>query len=492
MLDVGKILEMSLALTSERDYDKMLKKIITCAMELTNCEGGTLYLYRNESLEFMVMRNIDPEVERRGGMAPPVAMDESKACAYSAIRRTLVNVPDVYAENDTFDFSGPKIFDKKLGCHTKSMLVFPLVNHEEKLVGVVQLLNARDKENELIAFTEEHEMLIRALASMAAISLSNMQYIRQIKGLLHAVVNVFTNAIDTRTPYNYYHSKQVHDYVVLYMSYCNALYEKGRGTEYFDAARKEQLQLAALMHDIGKLVTPTEVMNKETRLAGHLDRILHRFRYIGLLKKVTWLEGACTEEEYRAEVRYLQQAEELVLEINRAEFLEKQAEVQVKELAGRWYTDSDGGRLPYLEEEEQECLLIPKGTLTGSERQTMNRHVEFTDRFLTAMNFDEHYKDVRAWAGKHHEYLNGTGYPRGLSGNELPTEVRLLTIVDVFDALVSDDRPYKKAHTKEDALRILSYMEKEGKIDGDILKRFEEAIEWKAQGYCLKEEGDGE
>lgn len=492
MLDVGKILEMSLALTSEHDYDEILKKIITCAMELTNCEGGTLYLYRNDCLEFMVMRNIDPEVERRGGMVPPLAMEESKACAYSAIHRTLVNIPDVYAENDTFDFSGPKIYDEKFGCHTKSMLVFPLVNHEEKLVGVVQLLNARDKKDRLSAFTEEHEMLIQALASMAAVSLSNMQYIKQIKGLLHAVVNVFTNAIDTRTPYNYYHSKQVHDYVVLYMSYCNALYEKGSGAEYFDAVRKEQLQLAALMHDIGKLVTPTEVMNKETRLAGQSERMLHRFRYIGLLKKVAWLEGRCTEEEYKEELRYLQQTEALVQKIDHADFLEEEDAEWVRELAKRTYIDSDGVVLPYVEPEEQECLLIPKGTLTEEERETMNRHVVFTDRFLAAMNFDEHYKDVRAWASKHHEYLNGTGYPKGLSGEEIPSEVRLLTIVDVYDALVSEDRPYKKAHTKAAALGILDCMAEEGKLDEDILHRFREALEWKERDFCLKEEGDGE
>ncbi len=489
MLDVGKILEMSLALTSEQDYDEILKKIITGAMELTNCEGGTLYLYKNDSLEFMVMRNVDPEVERRGGTVSPLALDESKACAYSAIHRTLVNIPDVYAENDKFDFSGPKIYDKKFGCHTTSMLVFPLVNHEDKLVGVVQLLNARNKKNEPSVFTEEHEMLIQALASMAAVSLSNMQYIKQIKGLLHAVVNVFTNAIDTRTPYNYYHSKQVHDYVVLYMSYCNALYEKGLGTEYFDASRKEQLQLAALMHDIGKLVTPIEVMNKETRLSGQLDRMLCRFRYIGLLKKIAYLEGRCTAEVYEKEVRYLEQTKELVRKINRTEFLEPEDIECVKELATRTFVDTDGEVHPYIKPAEQECLLIPKGTLTEEERETMNRHVEFTDRFLAAMNFDEHYKDVRAWASKHHEYLDGTGYPHGLSGEAIPTETRLLTIVDIYDALVSVDRPYKKAHTKESAIRILFCMAEEGKLDAEILKCFQEALDWKERNFCLKEEG---
>ncbi len=485
MLDVSKILEMSLALTSEHDYEVILDKIITCAMELTNCEGGTLYLYRNDCLEFMVMRNVNAEVERRGGMVPPLKMDESKACAYSAIHRTLVNVPDVYAENCEFDFTGPKIYDEKFGCHTQSMLAFPLVNHEEKLVGVVQLLNARDKKDKLIPFTEEHEMLIQALASMAAVSLSNMQYIKQIKGLLHAVVNVFTNAIDTRTPYNYYHSKHVHDYVVLYITYCNAQYESGAGTEHFDAARKEQLQLAAMMHDIGKLVTPIEVMNKETRLAVRLERILDRLKYIGSLKKISWLEGNCDEDEYKEEMRYLAEAARLVREVNEAEVLESEREEQIKIIGLHSYVDTDGSKHPYLEPEEEECLLIRTGTLTNAERESMKQHVVFTERFLAAMNFDEHYRDVRTWASKHHELLDGTGYPAGLMAAEIPAEVRILTIADVYDALVSDDRPYKKEHSQEEAFLILHRMAESGKLDAKVLATFRAAMEWKDNGFCL-------
>ena len=244
MLDVNKILEMSITLTSEHDYNKILEKIVTCAMDLTNCEGGTLYLFRNDRLEFMIMRNVDPEVQRRGGKAAPMELDEAKVCGYSAIHRTLVNVPDVYEESELFDFSGPKQYDKMFGCRTMSMLAFPLINHEEKLIGVAQLLNARDEKNELIAFTEEHEVLIRALASMAAVSLSNMQYVTQIKQLLHSIVNVFTNAIDARTPYNYYHSKHVHDLVVDFVDYSNTLAEKDAKERRFDAQHKEELELA--------------------------------------------------------------------------------------------------------------------------------------------------------------------------------------------------------------------------------------------------------
>ena len=478
MLDVNKILEMSITLTSEHDYNKILEKIVTCAMDLTNCEGGTLYLYKDNLLEFMIMRNVDPEVQRRGGKVPPLELKESRVCAYSAIHRTLVNVPDVYAENTDFDFSGPKKYDKMFGCRTMSMLAFPLINHEEKLIGVAQLLNARDKENQLIAFTEEHETLIRALASMAAVSLSNMQYVTQIKQLLHSIVNVFTNAIDARTPYNYYHSKHVHDLVVNFVDYSNETAKAADDKERFSAEHKEELELAALMHDIGKLVTPLDVMNKETRLAGRLEMVLARLKYIRALKQIAYFEGNCTKEDYEKEAEYIARTMELVVQINGSGFLEDEKELQVKELAKKKYTDTDGTELPYVTPEETVCLLIKKGTLTDEEREIMKQHAVYTERFLAAMNFDDHYKNVRTWASRHHELLNGTGYPLGLSAEELPFEVRLLTIADVFDALTSDDRPYKKPHSREAAFHILTRMAEEGEVDETVLSEFKEAVAW--------------
>lgn len=480
MLDVNKILEMGIALTSEHDYNKILEKIITCAMELTNCEGGTLYLFRENRLEFMIMRNIDPEVQRRGGTVPPLELDETKVCAYSAIHRELVNVPDVYAENTGFDFSGPKKYDKMFGCLTKSMLAFPLINHEEKLIGVAQLLNARDEENRLISFTEEHETLIRAIASMAAVSLSNMQYIAQIKELLQSIVSVFTNAIDARTPYNYYHSKHVHDFVANYIEYCNEMAQTDASLPKFDADEQEELELAAIMHDIGKLVTPLEVMNKETRLADRLETVLSRFRYIRALGKIAYLEGRRSKEEYETETAYIDAVTELVVQVNSAGFLDDEREAQIKELATRRYEEEDGSTLPYLTEDEAKCLMIKKGTLTAGERETMQQHVVYTDRFLTAMNFDSHYKNVRTWAGRHHELLNGTGYPAGLKGEELSPEVRLLTIADVYDALTSDDRPYKKPHSPEAAFGILGKMVEDGQVDGQILTIFRNSVLWKS------------
>lgn len=475
MLDVNKILEMSIMLTAEHDYNLVLEKIILCAMDLTNCEGGTLYLYQNNHLDFMIMRNIQSGIQKNAGKFKPVEMVESNMSAYSAIHRKLINVPDVYNSTE-FDFTSPKNYDKMFNYHTMSMLAFPLINHEEKLIGVVQLINARNEKDELTPFTEEHEILLQALASMAAISLSNMQYIDQIKGLLNSIVNVFTNAIDARTPYNYYHSKSVHDFVETYVNYINEQHEKGESEEFFDADRKEQILLAAWMHDIGKLVTPLEVMNKESRLSNKLEPLLLRFKYIRLLHKVAYLEGKMTEEEYREKDHCLSEAMEKIPVMNTIGFMPEEEQEYIKTLAAQTYEDESGTVRTYLTEEERDCMLVRKGTLTEGERRQMQQHVVYTDRFLSSMNLDAHYKNVRKWAGMHHELLDGTGYPNGLTAENIPLEVRILTIADVYDALTSDDRPYKKAHTPESAFKILGFMVKDGQIDHAVLQQFAAAI----------------
>ena len=261
------------------------------------------------------------------------------------------------------------------------------------------------------------------------------------------------------------------------MEYSNAAEENAR---HFDAEHKEELELAALMHDIGKLVTPLDVMNKETRLAGRLEMVLARLKYIRALKQIDFFEGRCTKEEYEKEAEYIGNITELVLQINGAGFLEDAKEMQIKELARKTYCDTDGAVLPYITPEETICLLIKKGTLTDEEREIMKQHAVYTERFLAAMNFDEHYKNVRTWASGHHELLDGSGYPKGLSGDDLPFEVRLLTIADVFDALTSDDRPYKRPHSKEAAFGILGRMAEDGQVDSAVLEEFKRSVDWRA------------
>ena len=94
------------------------------------------------------------------------------------------------------------------------------------------------------------------------------------------------------------------------------------------------------------------------------------------------------------------------------------------------------------------------------------------------MEFVGEYKKVPEWASEHHECLDGSGYPDGLKGNEIPWEARLLSVIDIFDALTADDRPYKPPMTPEKAFGILKDLAEHGKLDKEIVKSFYESNAW--------------
>ena len=472
-----KILEIGILLAAERNYDELLSKIVDCAMELTCSDGGTLYLYEEDQLKFCITKTLSCNVNRKGMSGeqyPPVAMDERNVCAYSAIHRKLLNIDDVYSCEE-FNFSGPREYDKLTGYRTKSMLVFPLVNHEEKLVGVVQLINAQDGAKAVVPFKKEYEKILESLGSQAAVAVSNMKYVQEMEQLMFTITQVFTDAIDTRIPYNYYHSRNVYLYARELVDYINRQHEKGLCEHFFTTEERDELLMAALMHDIGKMVIPNEVINKTTRLDKRQPLVEERFEHLCSLYYIDYLEGRIDKDEWRKAAEYLKHAKTRTEDINVKPNLTDEDVAYVRELASRVYTYEDGRQIPYLAPEEEECLTVKRGNLTQGERDIICSHVTYTETYLRKMNFGKRYPHIIQWTGAHHEYLDGSGYPRGLKGDEIPFEARILTVVDMFEALTSADRPYKKSIQDDKAFAMLADMAAEGKIDGQIQELFQAA-----------------
>lgn len=476
---VDKILELGIQLTSERSYDELLAKIIDCAMELTDSDGGTLYLYEEQQLKFCIMKNKSMGINRERvdekKHYPPVPMDEKNVCAYAAIHRKLMNIKDAYHCED-FDFSGPREYDKLNGYRTQSILVFPLVNHEGNLVGVVQLINAKNEQGQVIPFSKEYEKVLQSLGSQAAVAVSNMRFTEEIKQLMISITQVFTDTIDTRTPYNYYHSRNVSIYVQMMMDYINKKHKQGKLSHYFSSAKKEELFMAALLHDIGKLVIPNEVINKNTRLGGKFPLVLERFDHLITLYHIDYLEGKISKSKWVEMKNLLIDAKARIEEINRKPRLTDEDVAFVQGLADQRYFASDSRMIAFLTAEETECLSVRVGNLTKEERDIIKSHVVYTERYLNKMKFGERYSHIIEWAGAHHELLDGSGYPRGLKGDQISFEVRILTLIDVFEALTSSDRPYKKSLEVDKALDVLEDMADEGKIDKEVLGLFREAL----------------
>lgn len=475
---IDRILEIGILLAAERDYEELLSKIVDCAMDLTNSDGGTLYLYENEQLHFCITKNISMGVNRKGQdreQYPPVPMTEQNICAYAALHRKLLNIEDAYSCEE-FDFSGPRKYDKLTKYRTKSMLVFPLVNHEEKLIGVVQLINARDEEGEVIPFEKECEKIVESLGSQAAIAVSNMKFVQEIEQLMISITQVFTDAIDTRIPYNYYHSRNVYLYVKMFVDYINRRNEEGAVSWYFTPEHRDELLMAALMHDIGKLVIPNEIIDKTTRLGEKLPLVQEHFQHLTALYHIDYLEGRIGRAKWIETRNNLLDAVQRIEDINRKPVLTDDDVKFVETLAGKNYVNVNGSMIPFLSLYEQECLTVRKGNLTKTERDIICSHVEYTEKYLSKMNFGARYPHIIQWAGSHHELLDGSGYPKGLKGDEIPFEARILAVVDVFEALTSSDRPYKKSMEEQKALAVLDDMAGQGKIDRDVLSLFKEAL----------------
>ncbi len=473
------VVRLGIELTEEKDKNRLFEKLLATAIEITGCDAGTLYLYREGFLHFKVMKTLSQKVDRgRDGEVidlPPVALREENVCAFAAIHREMVNIPDVY-DSERFDFSGPKRYDTLTGYRTGSMLVVPLENAEGALIGVLQLMNKLSQDGALLPFTEDDEFILQSLGSMTAVSLANVIYIDEIKAQMFSFVQAFAAAVDERTPYNGSHTRKVTICADMLARHINRLHAEGRTEEFFDDNRREQLVLAAALHDIGKMVVPLEVMNKATRLDARLPVLRQRFRLLHALYERDLLKGLLSREDYEKTDAYLRESLHFIEDCNGAGFLPDEALQQVRELAGRSYTGEDGETIPYLTEEERDCLLICKGTLTAAERLVMESHAEMTGKILDKVRFDRKYAQVRRFAADHHEYLNGSGYPRHLTAGELPLETRILTVVDVFDALTCTDRPYKKPIPRPKAFAILHDMAKNGQLDDTLVGYLEEAL----------------
>lgn len=478
--ELREIVDIGIALTTEKNKNRLLEMILKKAMDISNCDAGTLYLYTGESLEFKIMKTLSQGVSKgENGEKidlPPVPLREENVCAYSAIHNELINIEDVY-NSQRFDFSGPRKYDAITGYRTQSMIVIPMADAEAELVGVLQLMNAKDKEGNVIPFTEDAEFVLRSMGSQAAVSVSNMKYLEEIRKQLHSFVSAFATAVDERTPYNGSHTRKVAVYAIILAEYINRMYEQGKCEEFFDENRKDQLQLAAALHDIGKMIIPLSVMNKATRLDGGLVKIEERFKLLKAYYEIDFLKEKISQEVFEGKIRYLEESFSFIEEIDNAGFMPDEKIERVAEIAENAYQFEDGTKLPYLTDLEKNCLSIRKGTLTQEEREIMESHVVMTHKILNKVHFSKNYSKVNLFASTHHEFLNGTGYPNHIQAEDLELESRILAVVDIFDALTCTDRPYKKPMPKERAFAILHDMAvKEGKLDDRLVSWLEEAM----------------
>ncbi len=475
--DLETVLEIAISLSKETDKTAILNTILTESMRIAGCDAGTLYILHEDGLHFSIMKTLSQNIDQGShgeeiGL-PPVAIRKENISAYTVLTKQSVRIGDVY-ETELFDFSGPKNYDKLTGYHTGSMLAVPLLNAEDEVIGVIQLINALDQSGNICPFSDDAERIIFALCSLAATTLSNIQYMIEMREQMWSFTEAMAEAIDKRTPYNANHIRNVANYASLVADYINKLHSEGATAEYFDAKRKDCLVMGALLHDIGKLVIPLGVMNKATRLGNLEAPLQHRFELLACKYQILHLKALLTDTEYAAKAEELEHIKSLVAKANTAGFLTDDTLAELQHAFKLKY-DYEGEIIPYFTNAEQTLLSVRKGTLTAEERDIMESHVVATEKILEKVHFNSYFKNSPIFASQHHEFLNGKGYPRHLTADALPLESRILAAADIFDALLATDRPYKKPMPREKAIAIIYDMANCGQLDETVCRYLDAA-----------------
>ena len=383
----------------------------------------------------------------------------------SAIGKSIAELMlEIEANNDFFELLINAVYEKKKISRTVS---FRTGNTTKYLKVTTTLLVEDGIDIALIAVisdqTETTNLIIR-----------NQSLATQITALMNSFVEVMVTAIEEKSAYNANHTRNMVRYATRYLEWLSSHGElTGKTSE-----NTELLIMSVWLHDIGKLLIPPEVMDKPSRLGPSLITIRHKIEIARLMLKNRMLSGEDTAENVEAELKKLDESEVLIESSNILPFLDEERIGKLKALADINLLTSDGNTCPLLDPDELEQITVARGTLTSEERSIMQSHVSYTGKLLSKMEFVGEYKKVPEWASEHHECLDGTGYPSGLKAEDIPWEARLLSVIDIFDALTADDRPYKPPMPPEKAFKILEDMAEQGKLDKEIVQSFYESNAW--------------
>jgi HD-GYP domain-containing protein (c-di-GMP phosphodiesterase class II) len=506
--ELGELIEIARALTTERDLDRLLPLILEKARFVTGADAGSIYVVEGEdpdptrrNLRFKTSQNDSIAYESREFTLP---ISNRSMAGSVALNKELLAISDVYDLPAGTPYAFDRSFDQRMGYRTKSMLVAPMVSAQGEILGVLQLINKKteprlkltspeDVEAQVVAFDERSEELLRTLAAQAGIALENAFLYAEINRIFAGFVTASVEAIEQRDPTTSGHSRRV---ATLTVALARVVGDVGQGPYRdagFSTSELREIEIASLLHDFGKIGVREQVLVKAKKLFDwQLAAIRHRVEFAAkaheadcLARKVRAIERGAPKQELVAldeEIdRRRQELEGMwraVLSANEPTVLKGGDFTIVEALARETYCDSEGHHHPLVTGDEVSSLSIARGSLTAPEIDEIRSHVVHTRSFLSQIPWGRAFRRIPEIAGSHHEKLNGSGYPHRLKGEEIPLQSKMMSIADIFDALTASDRPYKRAVPVDRALDILGYEVKDGALDAELVRLFTEAQVW--------------
>ena len=489
---VRRLNQIGIALSAEHSLGRLLEMIVSELRAFTRSDGGSLYIKKGDALSFEVAQN--DTLLKRLGYVPfktfTVPIDRRSIAGYVAATDNPINIPDLDKVGDDTPYSlkTNRDFDLKMGLKTVSMLVVPMRNHKDEIIGVIQLINSLDQNGNPVLYDSWMEELVSSLASQAAVAISNSVLISDIKRVFESLVTYSAQAIDARSPHTAGHSLRVSKLVMRQAEVINDIKEGPFADVTFSEEEMNELRMASWLHDIGKIGVREYVLDKVNKLLDdRIAVIATRFAYLkkacenrGNERKLNLLtEGRASdgafEEIDRETARTVAELDTDLLHImkmNKPSYSSDDNFARLKLIAEKTYIDPNGVEQPFIEPFELEPLLVRNGNLTDAERAEMQSHVRHTLNILEKIPFTQELLNIPRFASAHHEMLDGSGYPNRLHAEEIPLQSRIISVADIYDALTAKDRPYKPPLPLGKALGILREEVEKGKLDRDLVELF--------------------
>ena len=544
---LSDIMELNNIIFTERDSNNIIKSIVDFAQKMSRTDGIFLYIINDDdyfSLDFCRINSIGFMKNGSDNISlyptaylPDLKNKTSKSLAEScALYGELLNTSDVYAASE-YDHSLFKRFENEYNYTVVSCLTMPVINRKDNTIAVFQLINPKDSNGKILIFTPEMQKKLQSVCSLIGTTLENRSLRAAYNQLLESFIEVLARAIDAKSPYTGAHCQRVP--VIARMLTTAAVQQDTGPLKNFEMSRDDwyALKIASWLHDCGKVTTPEYIVDKATKLETIYNRIheirdrfeiLRRDAHIEYLKKR--LAGEKSKEELQAEfvnaVKILEDDFSFIAQCNTGDTplsdaditrLEKLTKIKFIRYFDRtkglsWAERDNIKDLTKYQKPGYENLLqdrpdllykgynygelynleIRKGTINKEEREKINEHIIVTIDMLKAIHFPKELSNVVEYAGAHHERIDGRGYPYGLTGDQMSIPAKIMAIADIFEALTSNDRPYKEPKKLSEVLSIMKDMKDNGHIDPDLYRVFitSEVYKEYAEQYISPEQID--